>query len=64
MDNFPQQEEIQGIPVVKAADLLEQTNEASRIVITSRHFIEIYNQLVAHGVQKQKVSVFNAWLAY
>ena len=58
VDNNPKVSEICGIPVKNASYLAQLTDK--KIIITSRHYIDIFNQIVANGVAKEDIEVFNA----
>ncbi len=63
-DNTPKCEKVDGIDVLHARELAGSAFDFDEIIITSRHYIDIYNQLVTLGCPESKITVFHALLSW
>ncbi|EWH09500.1 hypothetical protein DS2_12488 [Catenovulum agarivorans DS-2] len=61
LDNAPNISEYQKIPVRKLKDMTEKDMENyDFFTITSRHHIDLHNQLLTMGITQNKIKVFTA----
>lgn len=58
LDNSPNVDSVLGISVLRPSQFSFSAD--TKVVITSRHYVDIYNQLIVSGVAPKDIDVFPA----